>query len=623
MADGATKAEAATRAASNAVGTAADNGAPSAMATPHGSSSTAPSADVERDLLITNASIVDVVTQGTYRGWLAIRDGRFVEVEEGDAPAPGVIHAREAVDAGGAFVQPGMLDVHMHIESSLVTPRRFAEAALPHGTTTVLQDPHEVANVLGAAGIRWMVRASRGLPMRVFSAISSCVPATSADIETPNAAITPDEVRELAREDGVLALGEMMDFQGLVAGDAHLAAMLQAAAESGLSLEGHVPSLAGVELSRYVAYGIRSDHTLMTPEKLREQLRKGLWVMVQEKSLTPEVVASIRALPDRGRVLLITDDVMPNRLLGGHLSRLVQRAVELGWDPIDAIASATVRPAAYLGLHDLGQVTPGARADFVVTEALATYPPREVFVGGVRVAERERTVVSSVPTGEVPAPAGLAQAFDGGWLRAASFGFGGNGGGADRVRARVVVVNDVNSFTTLEERDVVLQDGVPLDEDLALACVLPRAALRPGAAGHRPVVCLVAGLGVRHGAYATSFAHDSHNVFVVGREPEAMLSATRAVLAAGGGMAFAVAAHEPPLVLPLPLAGLLSDEPVPWVARRFDALEGALRAAGMRARNPVLLLTLLPLSVSPDFKVSDKGVVDVQGRRVLAPWVAA
>ncbi|MDF1524510.1 MAG: amidohydrolase family protein, partial [Trueperaceae bacterium] len=246
-----------------------------------------------RDLVVHGAELVDVVTQTSYRGWFAVQDGRFVEVEAGEPPPADELPAGERVDLGGAVVHPGMLDVHMHIESSLVTPRRFAAAALPLGTTAVLQDPHEVANVLGAEGIRWMVRASQGLPLRVFSAISSCIPATSPDLETPNASLRPTEVTELAREPGVVALGEVMDFQGVLDGDPRLLAIVRAGAEAGLSLEGHVPSLTGPELSRYVAHGIRSDHTLTTPEKLREQLRKGLWVMIQEKSLTPDVVAAV------------------------------------------------------------------------------------------------------------------------------------------------------------------------------------------------------------------------------------------------------------------------------------------------------------------------------------------
>jgi len=608
-----------------------------------------------RDLLVTNATIVDVVTHTTYRGWFTVVDGRFAEVESGDPGAADREGAASVVDLAGAFVQPGMLDIHMHIESSLVTPRRFAEAALPHGTTTILQDPHEVANVLGAPGIRWMLEASRGLPQRMYTAVSSCVPATSAAIETPNAGITPAEVTELAREPEVIALGEMMDFHGLIDGDEHLEAMLRAGAEAGLSLEGHVPSLTGPDLSRYIAYGIRSDHTLMTPAKLLEQLRKGMWVMLQEKSLTPDVVATVTALPDRSRVLLITDDVMPNRLTGGHIDRIVRLAVAAGWDPLDAIASATIRPATYLGLHTFGAVAPGCDADFVVTPGLATYPPSQVYVGGRLVAQDGRTVVPSVPSPAPTAIPGLSETFVADAFSADSFVFTrradserGNwevesddaaAGARVTVLARVIEANDDNSFTTLAEHEVELENGVPLDPRLALATVLPRASARPGAEPYTPVVCLVDGLGLRTGAFATSFAHDSHNLFVIGREPEAMAEALNAVLTAGGGMAYArspddaephgeavastgEAADHDVALLCLPLAGLLSDESIDAVAAAFDLIESRLRRAGMKARNPVLLLTLLPLSVSPDFKISDKGIVDVQRRALLAPVVA-
>jgi len=570
-----------------------------------------------RDLIVTGAEIVDVVTQSTYRGWFAVAGGRFVEVEAGEPPPPEALPARERVDVGGAVVLPGLIDVHMHIESSLVTPRRFAEAALPWGTTTVLQDPHEVANVLGAAGIRWMVRASQGLPLRVLSAVSSCIPATSPDIETPNASIRPDEVRELAREPGVVALGEVMDFQGLVDGDPRLLAIVRAGAEAGLSLEGHVPTLTGPALSRYVAHGIRSDHTLATPEKLREQLRKGLWVMIQEKSLTPEVVAAVMALPDRSRVMLITDDVMPNRLTSGHMSRIVATAIAQGWEPLDAVAAATLRPATYLGLRDLGAIAPGQHADYLVCDALDAWPPRQVVRGGAVVARGGEVVPFAA---ETPADPLLATTFAVREVPPDLLALP-TGPGRRTVRARVVVVNQVNSFTRLEERDVVVDDGVPADQDLALALVIPRVALRGPLPEHFEV-CLVAGLGLGRGGWASSFAHDSHNIFVLGRAPADMAAALRAVLDAGGGMAFAPGDGGPVAALPLPLAGLLSDEPIAAVAAGFDALERGLRDAGVGVKHPVLLLTLLPLTVSPDWKISDKGIVDVERRRVLPPLVA-
>ena len=592
-----------------------------------------------RELLVTGATLVDVVTLTSYHGWFTVAGGRFVEVEEGDPSAADLagLEAERRLELGGAWVQPGMIDAHMHIESSLVTPRRFAEAALPRGTTTVLQDPHEVANVLGAAGIRWMIESARGLPLRVYAAISSCVPATGPDIETPNAGIAPAEVVELAREPEVIALGEVMDFQGLVEDDAHLVAMVDAAVRAGLSVEGHVPTLSGIQLSRYAAHGVRSDHTLATPAKLREQLRKGMCVMIQQKSLTPEVVEAIVGLRDRSRVMLVTDDVMPNRLPGGHMDRLVRRATELGWDVLDAIAAATLRPAGYLALTDLGLLAPGARADFLVCDGPAAYPPRQVYVGGVLVAEGGVMRAACAP-GAAAEPAGLRPAFALGSLVEDDFrldagvaagldgarGRSPQGAGArSRVRARVIVVQHANSLTGLEEREVELDGGVPTDPDLALATVLPRAALRPGAAPYRPVVGLVARLGLRRGGFATSFAHDSHNVFVLGRAPRAMLAALERVVELGGAMAFAPGDGRAPVVLPLPLAGLLSDDPVAEVGAAFEALERELRAAGMTVEQPVLLLTLLPLSVSPDYKITDRGVVDVRGRRILTPLVDA
>lgn len=588
------------------------------------------------DLLVENARIVDVVLQRVFWGWLGVRGGRFVYVEQGPAPPEGRasgISARQRLDAGGSFVLPGLIDTHMHIESSLLTPGRFAEAVLPWGTTTVLQDPHEVANVLGPEGVRFMLQCSRDLPLRILSAIPSCVPATSEALECVNARIGAADVAELAREEGVVALGELMDYQGLLRGDHRLEAILDAGRRAGLSLEGHVPSLSGLELSRYAAHGIRSDHTLMGPDKVAEELGKGLYVMLQEKSLTAQVVEFVRKLPDRSRVLLVTDDVLPNRLVHGHLNRILERAVQLGWDPIDALASASLRPAVYLGFRDLGLIAPGYRADFLLCPALDRFPPRYVYVEGIRVAEDGRPNFSA-PAVALPQPLAekgrlVSAASPGSVVREVDpvppelFRVRKAGFGKARALVRAVRVNEVNTFTTLEERWVTLVDGVPEEaEDLVMASVIPRAALKAG----RPdsmAVGFVAGLHLRSGAFATSFAHDSHNLFVVGTSPRAMALAVRLVVESGGGMAVVEsdASEHRAEVLPLPIAGLLTDEPVGVVASRFDGLESALRRLGVTHKNPILLLTILPLTVSPAFKLSDRGIVDVENRRILDPVV--
>lgn len=571
------------------------------------------------DLVVERALIVDVVTQQEYHGWFSVQDGRFLEVEAGDAPPPSEIPARERLDAQGMAVRPGLIDTHMHIESSLVTPARFAEAVVPWGTTTILQDPHEIANVLGAEGIRWMIRASQNLPLRIYSAISSCVPATSAEIETPNASIRPDEVLELANEEGVLALGEMMDYQGVLEGNDHLKAMLEAGARANLSLEGHVPSLTGRPLSRYIANGIRSDHTLMTPSKLQEKLRKGLYVMLQEKSLTPDVINAVKNLPDRSRVLLITDDVMPNRLRTGHINRILEIAVSLGWEPIDALASATLRPATYLGLRHLGTIAPGYLADFIMSAEDKLFPPDRVYVNGSLVAEKGSPVTTSRTAStedrELTRTSFVTKSVPEEFFHVAS-------AASAEVRARVIRVNDKNTFTALEERTVSLTEGVPRDEDLVIGVVIARKTF------NEPIrelgnVVLVAGLGLTQGAYASTFAHDSHNVFVLGKTPTVMRQALETVLAAGGGMAVVPNEDSDPILLTLPFAGLLSDEPIGVVGERFNELENHLRKMGVRVKNPVLLLTILPLTVSPEYKISDKGLVDVERRRIIDALVPA
>lgn len=574
------------------------------------------------DLLIENLRITDLVRQRLYHGWIAVLGGRFVYVEEGDAPAENILSTKARFDAEGMVAQPGLIDTHMHIESSLVTPRRFAEGALPWGTTTILQDPHEVANILGAAGVRWMIEACRDLPLRIYSAISSCVPATADDVETPNATLTAEDVTELAQFEEVLALGEMMDYQGLVSGSERLVKILRAASAAGLSLEGHVPSLKGRALSDYVACGIRSDHTLATPEKVAEQLSKGLFVMLQEKSLTPEVISFVRELPDRSRILLITDDVMPNRLLTGHLNRIVELATEQGWPVMDALASASLRPAGYLGQSDLGLIAPGQRADFLLGAELNDFPPKRVYVEGALVAQDGQVTFDTRPPHAPPEHTGdpftIRPSPPMTSVPEAHFNLT-QAPGETRLRARVIKVNNTNTFTTLEERDIQVVDGTPAQsEALSLAVVIPRTSLdqarQPGGR-----VCLIAGLGLRRGAFASSFSHDSHNVFVVGAEPASMQRAVQALTDSGGGMA--VASQDTVQTLPLPLSGLLSDAPIAEVAEQFGALEEALRELGMQHRNPVLLLTILPLSVSPNYKVSDLGIVDVEARRILDPLV--
>ena len=567
---------------------------------------------MEFDLLLVHAQIADVFRYRLFDGWIGIRDGRFITVEAGDAP--GGIRATETLDLAGRIVMPGLIDSHLHIESSLLTPRRFAEAVLPFGTTTILSDPHEVGNVAGEDGVKWMIAASQDLPLRIYHSIPSCVPATSPEIEWTHEVFDAATIRRLARQPSVIALGEVMDYRGLLGPNERLQKIVRAARENKLLIEGHIPTLAGIELSQYLAHGISSDHTLTFAAKIQEQISKGLAVMLQTKSVTPENMAVVANLPDRSRIILITDDIEPSLLVDGHLSRIVALAIECGMPPLEAIAAATIRPARYLGLRDHGAIAPGFLADFLVMDDIAAFPPAQVFVRGQRVAAAG--AMTAAITRENPAQPDYPSIP--GSLAADDFKLDCHGASGN-AQAQVVALQDRRStLTNLEQLTVRLQDGHAQFEDddgLALASVIARDE-------SSRMVGLLANTGLRQGAWASSVAHDCHNLLVIGRSPEAMAIAANAVHAMGGGVAVATDGGVT-ASLRLPYFGLLSDEPVAAVAGELAAVEAAMRRIGAQQTRPFLTFSIMSLSVSPYAKFTDKGLVDTESRQLIPPLCPA
>ena len=567
---------------------------------------------MELDLLLVHARIADVFRYRLFEGWIGIRDGRFITVEAGSVPQG--IRAAETHDLAGRIVMPGLIDSHMHIESSLLTPRRFAEGVLPFGTTTILSDPHEVGNVAGEDGVKWMIAASQDLPLRIYHSIPSCVPATSPEIEWTHEVFDVATIRRLATQPSVIALGEVMDYRGLLGPNERLQAIVQAARENNLLIEGHIPTLSGTELSQYLAHGISSDHTLTFAAKIQEQISKGLAVMLQTKSVTPENVAVVAQLPNRSQIILITDDIEPSLLTDGHLSRIVALAIECGMPPLEAIAAATIRPARYLGLRDHGAIAPGFLADFLVMEDITAFPPAQVFVGGQRVAQAGAMAAALTRENPVqPDYPGIPGSFAAGDFKLDSNGANGS------VQAQVVTLQNKHStLTNMEQFAVRLQDGHVLFQDndgLALASVIARDE-------SSRTVGLVANTGLRQGAWASSVAHDCHNLLVIGRSPESMAKAANAVHAMGGGVA--VATHGGVIAsLRLPYFGLLSDEPVAAVAQGLVAVEDAMRHIGAHQTRPFLTFSIMSLSVSPYAKFTDKGLVDTESRQLIRPFYPA
>ncbi|MCL4247929.1 MAG: amidohydrolase family protein [Anaerolineae bacterium] len=563
------------------------------------------------DLILYNAQIADVFRLRFFEGWVGIRGGHFAYVEEGVPPDDFTTTVRQ--DVNGLFLAPGLVESHMHIESSLITPRRFAETVLPYGTTTILSDPHEVGNVAGEQGVRWMFAASRNLPLKIYHSIPSCVPATDPEYEWTGQVFSADVITRLAEDPSVIALGEVMDYRGLMGDNERLQAIVRAAWRAGLMVEGHIPTLRGTELSEYLEYGVGSDHTLTYPEKIEEQISKGLAVMLQTKSITPENMATVMNLPDRSRVFLVTDDLEPPLLIEGHLSRILQLAIQHNLPPLEAWASSSIRPARYMGLRNTGGIAPGFCADFVLMRDLVAFPPEAVYVDGERIAQQGSIAPVQWPN-LPPMPAEYAVP---GPLEPKAFRLTPAQPGTTPVMANAVVIqNALTTLTQLEQISVTVDhDGNPVFEDgdaLALASIFARD-------GSSQMVGIIKNTGLEAGAFASTVAHDCHNLLVIGRDAVSMSRAAQEVHALGGGVA--VARNDDLLAsLPLPYFGLLSDAPVPEVAQKLEAIEIALRGLGMTHQRPFLLLSIMSLSVSPFVKFTDRGVIDTELRQLLPPW---
>ena len=483
----------------------------------------------ELDLLLRGGSVVNVYTNEILRADVGLFGNRIAVVDVGARMG---LCAHEVFEAEGLTLLPGMVDTHAHIESSMVTPANYARAVLPFGTTTVVIDPHEIANVNGRAGVEYMLRASDGLPLRIFLTIPSCVPAVPG-VETAGAVFAAADVVEMLTWPRVVGIAELMDYPGLIHQDHRAATIAEAGLAVGAAVEGHAPLVTGRDLNAYVAAGADSDHESRTWREMIEKLRLGMWVYGRECTVrqgAAELARALREVPDAWNVAMCTDDIYPDDLLRhGHLNRGVRRLIEEGIDPILAIRFATLNGAVRYGLHDLGAIAPGKLADIVAVRSLAELQPVAVIAGGC-VAVRDGRVM--VPIEEPVAPP-VGNSVRIGSVDKESFGLSRSDADGD-VRVRVIAL-DERRATHLGEAALPFRNGrlqSPLAEDLVLLSIVPRHGQ-----AHRPSVALLRGLDLRRGAVASTVAHDSHNLIVVGKTPEEMAQAVSAVASMGGGLA--------------------------------------------------------------------------------------
>lgn len=523
------------------------------------------------DLLLRGARVVQPASREVFEADVLVAHGRVAAL-----CSPG--ERREAarvIEARGAFLAPGFIDAHVHIESSLLTPAGFAAAVLPHGTTAVVAEPHEVVNVLGARGLAWMLEAGRTSGLRVFASAPSCVPASV--FEQGGAGVSAREVREMLAMPGVLGLAEMMNYPGVLNGDPGVWDVLAEGFAAGRRLDGHASGVRGAELMAYAAAGLHSDHEATTPGEARERLRAGLWLMVREGSAARNLEALLPVLRERPRrAMLVCDDVSADELLElGHLNRLLRLCVQGGLPPVDALALVTCNPAEYWGLHDLGLVAPGYHADFVLLEDLQHFRVLETFVAG----QEARAAGVTPPLTEGRVHLGSA------WAEATF----------DIPAAWPVMQVRADQITT---------GRGPAGSGEARLVVADRYGRGEWAA------CWTSGTGLTGGTLGISVLHDAHHAAFLGGSDADLRRAGLELERLGGGVVVVVNG-EVMESLPLPYAGLMTDRPPRDVAAQLQRITARLAGLGCTLTHPVTTLSFLGLSVIPSLKLTPRGLLDV------------
>jgi adenine deaminase len=554
------------------------------------------------DCLLRGGQVVNVFTGRVQPADLVIADGWIAGVGSYEWTA------RQTIDLQGRAVIPGLVDSHMHLESTLLRPAELARLIVPHGTTATISDSHEVGNVLGVPGIKLLIEASEGLPFDLFFMASSCVPAASW--EHAGAVLGPAEVRQLLAHSRVLGLAEMMDVPAILRGDAGALEKVRAALECGRAVDGHAPAMSGRDLMAYISAGIRSDHESGTVEEARAKASWGMLVQVREGSIARNLDAILPLLV-AGELgddwTLVTDDILPVDLRDhGHLDALLRRVVAAGVPPAVAVRHASLTPARHYGLTDRGAVAPGYRADLVVVDDLRDFRPHLVIKNGQVVAQEGR-FIADLAARSIPCDNTIHL----GPLDESAF----------RLRLSLsscpVIRVQAGLLVTRSEKQQVSQVDGQWRWDPAKDVLLIASIERHKAMG-RVGLGLVADFGLRRpGALGSSVAHDSHNVILAGTNPTDMLACARALAESGGGFVV-VSEGEVRARLPLPLAGLLSLESAETVCRQLGEVEKAARALGCNVPCPFGVLSFLALSVIPELRVTDQGLWDVVAQQSVS-----
>jgi adenine deaminase len=545
--------------------------------------------DEPADLVLTGGRVFSVFTREWIDADIAIVDGFIAGL--------GTYEGRQTIDVRDAYVVPGFIDAHVHIESSKLMVDQFSRAVLPHGTTTVVADPHEIANVLGTDGVHWLLDACAHVPLDIFVMAPSCVPASP--LESPRRPLSEGDLEGLLRRNRVIGIAEMMNFPGVIAGSSAELAKLQ----TGLTehVDGHAPGVEGRALNAYIAAGIASDHECATYDEALAKRRLGMWVMLREGSAARNLADLLPIVRDLGpeRCMFCTDDREPVFLVDeGHIDQMLRVAVERGVRAEDALVMATLNAAQYHGLAHLGAIAPGYQADIVVLDDLSSFKPRLVLKKGVEPIHET-----------IEIPEWVRQTVNIGPLDDDRLAVRGP---AHHIRVMRVIPGQLITGTDVMEPST--RDGELVADprrDLVKIAVVERHH-----ASGRAGVGFATNVGLQRGAFASTVAHDAHNVVVLGVDDRDMVLCVRRLAEIGGGIVVAEGG-EVKGELALPIAGLMSDAPLDAVHEEMLGLESLLRQYGVTWEAPFMCLSFLALSVIPELKITDRGLVDVKRFEVV------
>jgi adenine deaminase len=552
---------------------------------------------IPADLLLRNAQLVNVCSGECYPADVAVADGLVVGLSN---PAEGY-RAHEERDLQGRWLAPGLIDGHMHIESTMLVLSEFARIVIPRGVTGVVLDPHEFANVMGSAGIRYVLESGRGLPLTAYVTLSSCVPASS--FESPFRVLMAEDLLPLLEDERVLGLAEMMNMPGVLQGDEQVLAKIAATQRQGLVVDGHAPGLNGRDLCGYATAGVMSDHECTTLEEARQRIRLGMWLMIREGSAACNLDTLLPIVKELHppRVFFVTDDRDPQDLTTrGHIDSMVRRAIELGLDPIEAVRLASYNTAQYFRLYNRGAVAPNFVADLVVLDDLHTFQVESVYKEGKLVAQGGKLLVD-VPTVTFSGVTGTVHI---GNISEDDLRIPGKPGLIEVVGIEPgqITTKHLREAAPLRDGEIVADPG----RDLLKLVVIERHH-----ASGNVGLGIVKGFGLRQGALASSVAHDAHNLVIAGVSDRDILLAARVLEEMGGGFA-CVVDGEVRARVPLPYGGLVSPLPADELVQQLHALDATAAELGCRLQHPCMTLSFLSLSVIPSLKLTDQGLIDVE-----------